>query len=78
MPYKSHFESMQAAKSWGFKISDHAKLCSGIDEVHKFINHWDKERFKLPYDIDGIVIKVNDYKQQKFHFKNIDSIVQQK
>jgi DNA ligase (NAD+) len=65
LPYKSHFESMQAAKSWGFKISDHAKLCSGIDEVHKFINHWDKERFKLPYDIDGIVIKVNDYKQQK-------------
>ena len=65
LPYKSHFESMQAAKSWGFKISDHAKLFLGIDEVHKFINHWDKERFKLPYDIDGIVIKVNDYKQQK-------------
>ena len=65
LPYKSHFESMQAAKSWGFKISDHAKLCSGIDEVHKFINHWDKERLELPYDIDGIVIKVNDYKQQK-------------
>lgn len=65
LPYKTHFESMQAAKSWGFKISDHAKLCSGIDEVHKFINHWDKKRFDLPYDIDGIVIKVNDYKQQK-------------
>jgi len=65
LPYKTHFESMQAAKSWGFKISAAAKLCSGIDEVQNFINHWDKERFYLPYDIDGIVIKVNDYKQQK-------------
>jgi DNA ligase (NAD+) len=65
LPYKTHFESMQAAKSWGFKISAAAKLCSGIDEVQNFINHWDKERFNLPYDIDGIVIKVNDYKQQK-------------
>jgi len=65
LPYKTHFESMQAAKSWGFKISAAAKLLSGIDEVQNFINHWDKERFNLPYDIDGIVIKVNDYKQQK-------------
>jgi DNA ligase (NAD+) len=65
LPYKTHFESMQAAKSWGFKISAAAKLCSGIDEVQNFINQWDKERFNLPYDIDGIVIKVNDYKQQK-------------
>lgn len=65
LPTKSHFESMQAAKTWGFKISKHAKLCSGINEVLDFINHWDKERFKLPYDTDGIVIKVNDYKQQK-------------
>jgi DNA ligase (NAD+) len=65
LPTKSHFESMQAAKLWGFKISKHAKLCSGINEVLDFISHWDKERFKLPYDTDGIVIKVNDYKQQK-------------
>ena len=65
LPHKSHFENMQASKSWGFKISEHAKLCSGINEVTKFINHWDKKRFDLPYDIDGIVIKVNDYNQQQ-------------
>ncbi|MBI3521402.1 MAG: NAD-dependent DNA ligase LigA [Bacteroidetes bacterium] len=65
LPHQSHFENMQAAQSWGFKISKEAKLCSGINEVLDFINHWDKARFKLPFDIDGIVIKVNDYKQQK-------------
>lgn len=65
LPYSSHFDNMQAAKSWGFKISEQAKLCSGIDEVLNFINYWDKERYNLPFDIDGIVIKVNDYKQQK-------------
>lgn len=64
LPYQKHYENMQAAASWGFKVSEHAKLCSGIDEVIDFINHWDKARFHLPFDIDGIVIKVNDYKQQ--------------
>lgn len=65
LPYSSHYESMQAAKSWGFKISNDAKLCHGITEVLDFINHWDKERYNLPFDIDGIVIKVDNYKQQK-------------
>ncbi len=65
LPHQSHFDNMHAAKSWGFKISEDAKLCSGINEVINFINHWDKERFKLPYDIDGIVIKVNNYNQQQ-------------
>nr|MBP9069996.1 NAD-dependent DNA ligase LigA [Bacteroidia bacterium] len=53
-----------AAATWGFRISKHSKLCNGIGEVKKFIDHWDKERFKLPFDIDGIVIKINSYKQQ--------------
>ncbi|MDF2449625.1 MAG: ligase LigA [Bacteroidota bacterium] len=65
LPYASHFENMHAAQSWGFKISKDAKLCSGINEVLDFIHYWDKERFNLPFDIDGIVIKVNDYRQQK-------------
>jgi DNA ligase (NAD+) len=65
LPHASHFDNMKAAQSWGFKISKEAKLCSGINEVLDFIHHWDKARFKLPFDIDGIVIKVNDYKQQK-------------
>jgi DNA ligase (NAD+) len=65
LPYKKHYETIQAAKSWGFKTSDHAKVCIGIEEVLKFIEHWDKARHKLPFDIDGIVIKVNDLKQQQ-------------
>lgn len=65
LPYQSHFDNMHAAKSWGFKISEDAKLCSGINEVIDFINYWDKKRFDLPYDIDGIVIKVNGYNQQQ-------------
>jgi DNA ligase (NAD+) len=65
LPHQSHFDNMHAAKSWGFKISEDAKLCSGINEVIDFINYWDKKRFYLPYDIDGIVIKVNGYNQQQ-------------
>lgn len=60
----SHYQNLQAAKTWGFKISEHAKLVSSIEEVIDFIEYWDKERFNLPFDIDGIVIKVDDYKQQ--------------
>lgn len=65
LPHQTHFDNMHAAKAWGFKISEDAKLCSGINEVIDFINYWDKKRFDLPYDIDGIVIKVNNYKQQQ-------------
>jgi DNA ligase (NAD+) len=62
--FKGHHEALQAAKSWGFKVSTHSKLVNSVDEVIEFIEYWDKKRFDLPYDIDGIVIKVNDYKQQ--------------
>lgn len=65
LPHQSHFDNMHAAKLWGFKISEDAKLCNGIHEVIDFINYWDKKRFDLPYDIDGIVIKVNNYNQQQ-------------
>ncbi len=65
LPFKTHFESIQAAKSWGFRVSEEAKLCTGIQEVLAFIEHWDKKRFDLPYDTDGIVIKVNDMRLQK-------------
>ena len=65
LPHQSHFENMQSAKKWGFKISDDAKICHGIDEVIDFINYWNKQRYHLPYDIDGIVIKVNNYNQQQ-------------
>ncbi len=65
LPAKSHYENLEKAKSWGFKISPYSKLCSSISEVFAFIANWDKERHKLPFDIDGIVIKVNEYKQQQ-------------
>ncbi len=64
VPHQKHYENILAAKSWGFQVSAHTKLCSGINEVLKYIEHWDKERHNLPFEIDGIVIKVNDYKQQ--------------
>jgi DNA ligase (NAD+) len=65
LPYQSHYENMQAAYSWGFKVSRDAKLCRGISNVLEFIHNWDAERYKLPFDIDGVVIKVNDYRMQK-------------
>ena len=63
--FKTHYESLQAVKSWGFHINDHTELCSDINGVLAFINLWDKKRFDLSYDIDGIVIKVNSYAQQQ-------------
>lgn len=64
-PHKGHYENMMTAKSWGFKVSEHMKLCNGIKAVLEFIEHWEKKRHDLPFEIDGIVIKVNDYKQQQ-------------
>lgn len=64
-PAKTHWELLQKAKSWGFKISEQAKLCNSLDEVKEFINFWDTQRHQLGFDIDGIVIKVNDLSQQK-------------
>ena len=64
-PFKTHWESLEAVKSWGFKISDESRLCKNIDEVLEFITFWEKERFNLSYDIDGIVLKVNNYAQQE-------------
>lgn len=63
--FKTHWESLQALKAWGFHISDATKLVSGIEDVFEFIEYWNNERFKLSYDIDGIVIKVNSYAQQQ-------------
>ncbi len=65
LPAQSHYENLQKAKQWGFKISDQIKLCRSIDEIFQYIDYWDKERYQLPYDIDGIVIKVNSYASQE-------------
>lgn len=63
--FKTHWESLEAVKSWGFQIDNHSRLVSNINGVLEFINHWDTERHNLSYDIDGIVIKVNNYSQQQ-------------
>ncbi|HTA63527.1 MAG TPA: NAD-dependent DNA ligase LigA [Bacteroidia bacterium] len=65
LPSATHYENLEKAKTWGFKISPYTKLCSNIDEVFNFIDEWDKKRNDLPFDIDGIVIKVNNYVQQQ-------------
>ena len=64
LPSDSHFENLKKAKEWGFKISEHVKKCLTLEEVFKFIDYWENNRKNLPYDIDGIVIKVDSYKQQ--------------
>ena len=63
--YENHYENLSKAKDWGFKIPSHIMICKNIDQVYNFIQHWDKERKNLPYDTDGVVIKVNSLKQQK-------------
>ncbi|WP_113653979.1 NAD-dependent DNA ligase LigA [Pedobacter namyangjuensis] len=63
--FKTHWESLQAVKKWGFNVCEHTKLAKNMDEVLDFITYWEEQRFKLGYDIDGIVIKVNSYAQQE-------------
>ncbi len=63
--YALHSESLEDAKQWGFKISPHCQLCHSIDEIYNFVDLWDKKRESLPYDIDGIVFKVNNLQQQQ-------------
>ena len=63
--FKNHWDSLEAVKQWGFHVCEHNRLVNTIDDVLAFIHHWEEERFKLSYDIDGIVIKVNSYAQQQ-------------
>lgn len=65
IPYETHYESLMAAREWGFNISNHIAMCKNIDEIEDFINYWDTERKNLPFDIDGIVIKVNSFAQRE-------------
>lgn len=62
---KSHYESLQAASDLGLKVSKNVAVCRNTDEIFEFISDWDTGRSQLNYEIDGIVIKVNSYTQQK-------------
>ena len=61
----SHYENLQRAKEWGFKISEAMKKCSSLNEVLEYIKYWDVERKNLPVATDGIVLKVNSLRQQR-------------
>jgi DNA ligase (NAD+) len=65
LPYQSHYENLQAAKAWGFKVPDSVIKTTNINGVFDFIKKWDTERNNLQFDIDGVVLKVNSYEQQK-------------
>ncbi|CAA7194706.1 NAD-dependent DNA ligase LigA [Chryseobacterium potabilaquae] len=62
---ETHWELLEKAKSWGFKTSQQAKLCKTLNDVKEFISFWDVERHTLPFEIDGIVLKVNSLQQQR-------------
>ncbi|MCX6285667.1 MAG: NAD-dependent DNA ligase LigA [Bacteroidetes bacterium] len=63
--FNSHYESLQGARKWGFKVSDYVVRCRTIDDIFEYINTWDNARKELPFDIDGVVIKVNSFAQQE-------------
>ena len=65
MIFKNHYESLMAARQWGFNVSNFMALCKNVEEIEEFINYWDEKRKELPFDIDGIVIKVNDFQQRE-------------
>ncbi len=62
---ENQFESLEKARSWGFKVPAVSEKFKTIDEVLRFVNQWDTKRFELPYETDGVVIKVNSYQQQE-------------
>lgn len=63
--FKTHYESLIYLKELGFTVNENIKLCKSIDEVISFVHEWTEKRDTLPYEIDGIVIKVNDIKMQE-------------
>lgn len=63
--FHAHFENLEYIKKLGFKVNPNIKLCGDINEVKKYIKHWESAREKIKYEIDGIVVKVNDLKEQE-------------
>lgn len=64
LPHNTHYDNCMAAKGWGFKMSEEMQLCNGYQQINDYIAQWDSGRKKLPYDTDGVVIKVNSFEQQ--------------
>ena len=64
LPFKSQFEGLETARNWGFKVPKEAKLANNLAEVFEFIDYWDIHRHTLPYETDGVVVKVNSFYYQ--------------
>jgi len=62
---ETQYDSLQNARDYGFKVPDHAKEVTSIDGILEYVNHWENARHELPFEIDGVVIKVNDFFQQE-------------
>ena len=65
MDVSSQWEALQLLRDWGFPVNPHIHLAKTLDEVMDYCNKWENERFNLPYEIDGVVIKINDLAQQE-------------
>ncbi|MFV5684298.1 NAD-dependent DNA ligase LigA [Flavobacterium sp. GB2R13] len=64
LPFKSQYEGLETAREWGFKAPKEAKLARNLEEVFQFIDYWDTHRHTLPYETDGVVVKVNSFHYQ--------------
>ena len=65
LPFSSQFEGLETARNWGFKVPKEAKLANSLHEVFQFIDYWDIHRHDLPYETDGVVVKVNSFQHQE-------------
>ncbi len=65
LPFSTQYEALKKAREWGFKVPKESKLVKGIDGIMKYLNYWDERRHDLPYETDGVVVKVNSLAQQK-------------
>ncbi len=65
LPFMSHWENLCKAKEWGFKVSEHIRICRSVKEIDEYIGYWDEERKHLPFPTDGVVVKVNRYADQR-------------
>ena len=65
LPFSSHLESLEAARRWGFKVSDKIRTCRSFEEVAEYIAYWDEARKSLPFPTDGVVIKANSFAQRR-------------
>ena len=64
LPFKTQFDGLEYARNWGFKVPLESKLATNLDEVFNFIDYWDDKRHQLPYETDGVVVKVNNLHYQ--------------